>query len=311
MIAALSTPVWACGKSPQPPASSPPQASVSTPTQTPTPTEAPVQPSRPAEAVVEAAAAPTDIPTQPPAEVAQVEPPQAQGTIKLVHIAPKSKAMRELAANLAESRLFNTIIDELNKGLTLPRDLTIKFEDCGEINAFYSPEHQLIQMCWELLEYTVEQFAKDAKSDEEAAEGFLNATIFTLFHELGHALVHLLDLPITGKEEDVVDQLATWFIVEDGGEQGALMAVDGALSFLTEESDEGEPNVWGVHSLDQQRFFNIVCWVYGSNPEAYAELTASKGGPLPDDRADSCPDEWGRMSSAWNRLLADHVKTSE
>jgi len=306
MLVALTT-VSACSRSQEAPAASPPPATVAAPAPTPAPT--PAEPTPTAKPLAAAPAeAPSDAPAQPPADAAPEAPSAAQGVIKLVYTAPKSEAMRELAADLAESKIFNAIIDELNKSLLLPRDLTIKFEDCGEINAFYSPEHHLIQMCWELLEHTVEQFAKDAKSDEEAAEGFLNATVFTLFHELGHALVDLLDLPITGKEEDVVDQLATWAIVEDGGAQGALMAVDGALSFLDEESDDGEPDVWGVHSLDKQRFYNIVCWVYGSNPEAYAELTASKDGPLPDERADSCPEEWSRMSGAWSRLLADHVK---
>lgn len=29
-----------------------------------------------------------------------------------------------------------------------------------------------------------------------------------LFHELGHAFISLYDLPITGREEDAVDQFA-------------------------------------------------------------------------------------------------------
>lgn len=238
---------------------------------------------------------------------AEATPARAsKGKLALHYARPKKTSMHELADELQKSRLFAEVVSELEKMLILPQDLAIHFEDCGEINAFYDPEKKRISMCWELLEYTAEQFSKDGASDEEAATGFVSATVFTFFHELGHALVDLLDLPITGKEEDVVDQLATWILVA-GGDDGALMAIDGAVSFVDEEGDE-EPATWGEHSLDQQRFYNIVCWVYGSDPKKFAELTESQKGPLPDERAEICPDEWARMSKAWERLLAEHVR---
>jgi hypothetical protein len=44
---------------------------------------------------------------------------------------------------------------------------------------------------------------------EEAQLFILGNTVFTLHHELGHALIDQLDLPVLGREEDAVDHLAT------------------------------------------------------------------------------------------------------
>lgn len=51
------------------------------------------------------------------------------------------------------------------------------------------------------------------------------------YHEVGHALVDVLELPITGKEEDAVDQLSTYVLVEDA-DGGEVAALDGAVAFL-------------------------------------------------------------------------------
>ena len=50
-------------------------------------------------------------------------------------------------------------------------------------------------------------------------------------HELGHALIHVLDLPTTGREEDAVDQLST-YILAYGSEGGESPTLDPALAFL-------------------------------------------------------------------------------
>ena len=62
---------------------------------------------------------------------------------------------------------------------------------------------------------------------------------------------------------------------------------------------------WDEHSLDEQRYFNIVCWVYGSAPEKYQSLLGREWG-LPRERAERCAGEYDRMSRAWNAVLEPH-----
>ncbi|MET0284227.1 MAG: DUF4344 domain-containing metallopeptidase, partial [Polyangiales bacterium] len=60
------------------------------------------------------------------------------------------------------------------------------------------------------------------------------------------------------------------------------------------------------HSLNQQRFYQILCLVYGSNPRAYQALVSD--GVLPASRAQRCPAEYAQKSAAWEQLLEPWAK---
>ena len=141
-------------------------------------------------------------------------------------------------------------------------------------------------------------------SNEEAK----NATAFFFYHELGHALIHVLDLPTTGREEDAVDQLSTYILAHES-EDGDVPTLDAALAFLawSEEAQESEakPAFWGEHSLNEQRFFNLVCWVYGQDPGRFQNLVQE--GHLPEAQADRCPREWEQIDKSWTALLEPHL----
>lgn len=213
---------------------------------------------------------------------------------------------RELEKAFREAKLLEELATELNSILSLPRDIGIELGDCDEPNAYYDPDEHRILVCYQLIEMFDQNFAKFIDDDEQVVEATMGATMFTLFHELGHALVHELDLPITGKEEDAVDQLASVVLIA-GGKDGAMMALDGADSFVGQADDSALEDLpfWGEHSLDEQRFYNIVCLVYGSDPDAHDELVSS--GDLPEERAERCPDEYAQIARAWERLLAPHL----
>jgi hypothetical protein len=51
------------------------------------------------------------------------------------------------------------------------------------------------------------------------AASFVEGNLYFLgYHELGHALVSELDLPVVGREEDAVDRLAIWMMTPEEGE---------------------------------------------------------------------------------------------
>ena len=76
---------------------------------------------------------------------------------------------------------------------------------------------ELTQLYSELDELFKDDYPVEAERDEAVAGAF----IFVFFHELGHALIDVYELPITGREEDAVDQLSTW-ILTDGTDDGEL-----------------------------------------------------------------------------------------
>ena len=132
---------------------------------------------------------------------------------------------------------------------------------------------------------------------------------FTVRHELAHALIWELKPPVFGKEEDVADIFAVIGqlqmpvrtgeedIVEQLGEVADGWKLEWQLA-LEEKSDHA---YWDLHSLDIQRYYNIVCLVYGSDPVKHAGLI--KTAALPIDRAEWCHEEYDQAQNAmqWAR----------
>lgn len=195
----------------------------------------------------------------------------------------------------------------LNEIFILPHDIQITFTDCGEANAFYDSESQQIIVCYDLISYLSQILREFYKSDEELGEAVLGATFFIFLHELGHTLIDVYDLPITGREEDVADQLATYILAESG-EDGQAFILHGATSFLLLAQDEDAENLpfWDEHALGQLRFYNVMCWVYGKNREDNADLLGEDG--LPEERAKLCQEEYEKMSESFERLLGSYIK---
>jgi hypothetical protein len=96
-------------------------------------------------------------------------------------------------------------------------------------------------------------------------------------------------------------------LLADGSEEGEQMVLDAAVSFSKQASGELDDLAFAdEHSLDQQRYYNIICLLYGQDEERFASLV--KDGTLPPARAERCSDEFARVDKAWDALLAPYTK---
>jgi hypothetical protein len=138
----------------------------------------------------------------------------------------------------------------------------------------------------------------------------LGDAIHTLLHEVGHALIDIYSLPAVGREEDAVDQFATLTLLKSG-EAGEIAAEIAAMQYLLshkEAKKKGQPLAfWDEHSFDKQRYYDILCLIYGKDPEKRADMVPDK---LPAARAERCPAEYEKLDAAWDSLLAPHRKTA-
>ncbi|MCE9578404.1 MAG: DUF4344 domain-containing metallopeptidase [Deltaproteobacteria bacterium] len=201
---------------------------------------------------------------------------------------------------LQENKMFELAAQGLNETIRLPTTVDIQLVDCDTVNAFYDPNSHRIIVCYELLEYFLGQFKDKAANDQELGMAVLGATMFSFYHETGHGLIHLLDLPAVGREEDSVDQLATLILIA-AGDDGVAMALSGAYWFQMQQASSTETPFSDEHSFDGQRFYNIMCLIYGSDPEKYAGFVAN--GNLPQERAERCPEEYAHIKKSWEKLL--------
>jgi len=225
-------------------------------------------------------------------------------------------------ALMENTHLLEEVADDVNASLTLPYDIALVGEQCGTANASWNSTARLLKVCYELADLNLRLFEQDpdherahpGHHDTDPAQAAINATIGAFFHELGHTVISLYDLPITGREEDVADQLAAFAILEPQDllkqfPNAAGVAGDYGLMFkLWAAGPEGDSRTdfAAAHSLSQTRMFNLKCWIYGSDPAAHTDMV--EDGRLPADRAAGCPEEYRRLSRAWYTLLAPHLR---
>ena len=61
-----------------------------------------------------------------------------------------------------------------------------------------------------------------------------------------------------------------------------------------------------VHGLDVQRFYNVLCMAYGSDPEAFGGIVEK--GYLPKDRAEGCGEEYAQVGYAVQKLISPSLE---
>jgi hypothetical protein len=219
----------------------------------------------------------------------------------------ENPAYQELRTLVRQSKLYEMMAEGLNESLILPHDLKISPATCGESNAFYQPTDRRIVMCDELLTHFAELFAPTAKSEEDLGISMLYTNLFVFFHELGHGLIDIYDLPTVGREEDAVDEFSTLLLLELG-EDGIKAVLKAAEWFhLQSAQTDGNLAFWDEHSLDQQRFYGVACLMYGKDPKQFSDLVTE--GILPESRAARCPSEYNKKYKSWNQLLAPYSRT--
>jgi len=195
-----------------------------------------------------------------------------------------------------QKRFLESVADILSVTVRLPSPIVLVREECGESTAFYNRDSHEIILCYELDE-ELDRLA--IKKFGERQQVSVRASLFVLYHELGHAEVNLYDLPITGREEDVADQLATYTLLNIDPPSMMVPLIEAAMWFFSETSlAYTREHFADVHSLNPQRQFNILCWAYGKDQESFAALV--KKFSLPVQRAQRCQNEYAQLAKAVN-----------
>jgi Putative metallopeptidase len=143
----------------------------------------------------------------------------------------------------------------------------------------------------------------------EAAVTFVAGNmLFVLLHEMGHAVVQEMKIPVLGREEDAADDFAILRLLKIGSTFSHRVLIEATKGwFLSNKRDQhdGEKLVfYDEHGLDQQRAYQIVCLMVGSDPKSMVDLASET--ELPQERRDSCEDDFANASRSWNTALTPH-----
>ena len=207
------------------------------------------------------------------------------------------QVLRDAAAEFA---------DQLNWS----QDIDIAFEDCREgSDAFYDDETHKITICREIVDEFYQLFSLERMKSAKLNQKVKGALVSLFFHELSHALIDMFQLPITGREEDAADQLSAILLINRTAHDAAMVlsAAEGFRLLARLERNE-QPIYWDEHSLHAQRYYDMVCLVYGSDKQRFAYLV--KSGALPEERSEICAEDYERIRKSWTTLLQPYAKNS-
>jgi len=153
-------------------------------------------------------------------------------------------------------------------------------------------------------------------TDDQLAEVMdftMHDATFTLFHESGHLLIHELDLPVLGKEEDAADiagVLEMFRSITDKDEAyNALNDVADYWTYssnaMTDEDFSYNVNTYDDHSLDVQRANNMVCLMVGKDQDEFADT--AQAFEFDDDMIGQCLTDYEQADHSWTKVLASYV----
>jgi hypothetical protein len=153
--------------------------------------------------------------------------------------------------------------------------------------------------------------ASSRQLDPNTLTFILGNVQFVLLHELAHFVIDEKDVPVLGPEENAADYIAALMLIrgerlDEAGKKRALQFLLAAADAFSASWDIGsqlnaEVPYWGAHALSIQRYYQIACLLYGSDPVTFK--TVPERAALPPSRASGCVREYQKANRAIQWLL--------
>lgn len=209
-------------------------------------------------------------------------------------------------------------VEQLRRRWRLPGGIRVQLTACRPFqtsaSATWSLEERTIRVCYEYLSEmramaqsaerpSVAGQAPDTMPVTQYREHLLTGMArFALQHEVGHMLVGVFKLPITGREEDFADQFALLQLLGDAGAARELL--DGPLWHFGYLRSTRSHRPDDTHGSPAQRMANWACWLIGRDAVAFAHL--AEWADLSGYRRSRCPSEFELLHRAISTITAPH-----
>jgi hypothetical protein len=139
----------------------------------------------------------------------------------------------------------------------------------------------------------------------DRAEFVAANTLVLLLHELGHVHIAEMHLLVLGREEDAADTFAALTMLKIGtsfSQHELAQAAKGwFLNDLRDQQTRQKPLYYDEHNLNQQRAYQILCLMVGSDPDKFKSLADEV--KVPASRQRTCKRDFAKTSAAWGAVL--------
>ena len=139
-------------------------------------------------------------------------------------------------------------------------------------------------------------------------EFVIGNTLFALLHEMGHVAIDEMKLPVLGREEDEADAFAALRLLKVGSDFSQRVLAEAAKNwFLSARRDEetgAQPVYYGEHTMSQERAYQVVCLMVGSDPARFKSLADEA--QMPPERQETCRKDYAKISRSWDAVLELH-----
>jgi len=148
------------------------------------------------------------------------------------------------------------------------------------------------------------------KQDVEFVAGNL---LFAVLHEMGHAHIQEMGLPVLGREEDAADSYAVTTLLRAGTDVShdvLIYAAEGWFLGAIRDQKENIPLAfYDEHGMDKQRAYEIICLMVGSDPDKFSDL--ANMAKMPEDRQGSCAGDYSNATWSWETVLKTHLRAPD
>jgi Putative metallopeptidase len=137
--------------------------------------------------------------------------------------------------------------------------------------------------------------------------------LFVLLHEMAHVSITQMGLPVLGRMEDAADTYAALRLIRVGSDFSRRVLTDAAEGwFMADRRDQKTGDkvaYYDEHGLNQQRAYQIVCLMVGSDDEKFKDL--AKETKLPEERQDTCAGDFSNAAYSWDLVLKPHRRAPD
>jgi hypothetical protein len=232
-----------------------------------------------------------------------IEPAQ----IDIAYLPPKSEAHRPLYELLMRGHVLEKV-QALLAPFRLPRRVLLKIEGCdGTANAYSGDD--AITVCYEYIDEIWRNVPKQMTPEGVAPiDAFVGPLVDVFFHEFGHVVFYMLQVPVFGREEDAADAFSAYMMLNFGYDEARRLIAGSAHQFRRDLKPKVTlelKDFSDTHGAPAARFYNLLCIAFGANPEGFADIVSKR--ELPVERAIGCEDEFRALAHAFRTLIRPHI----